>query len=244
MRIPLRLATASLVSASSLGAQVVWVPPGEPITRYTSGFAVSALDFFGPTGLTGRFVGNGCGGGFSGQYACAEVTVETGLEAATGVGAVRYRVTRLSSNTVGHSGLGGVSVMMESQDRWIFGTASSSALPGAVRSGLVTGVSTSDAVRRNTGIGDMNSDGTLRYETFAPMNFMLPLNFLYRDNVPTGPDCPLDRPERFCWGVSTVRVSSFTNITSVPEPSTWALLGTGLLTLGGIAVHRRKRAEN
>ncbi len=28
-----------------------------------------------------------------------------------------------------------------------------------------------------------------------------------------------------------------------PEPSTWALLGTGLLTLGGLAVRRRKRVE-
>jgi hypothetical protein len=30
---------------------------------------------------------------------------------------------------------------------------------------------------------------------------------------------------------------------TVPEPSTWALLGTGLLTLGGITARRRKRAD-
>ncbi len=33
------------------------------------------------------------------------------------------------------------------------------------------------------------------------------------------------------------------SVAVVPEPSTWALLGTGLLTLGGIAARRRMRAE-
>jgi hypothetical protein len=32
-------------------------------------------------------------------------------------------------------------------------------------------------------------------------------------------------------------------ILAAPEPSTYLLLGTGLLTLGGIAANRRKRAE-
>jgi hypothetical protein len=33
------------------------------------------------------------------------------------------------------------------------------------------------------------------------------------------------------------------SVAVVPEPSTWSLLGTGLLTLGGIAARRRQRAE-
>ena len=30
-------------------------------------------------------------------------------------------------------------------------------------------------------------------------------------------------------------------VTAVPEPGTWALLGTGLLALGGVAARRRRR---
>jgi hypothetical protein len=40
-------------------------------------------------------------------------------------------------------------------------------------------------------------------------------------------------------GVQNVRIA---NITAVPEPSTWAMLGTGLLALGGVGYRRRKRA--
>jgi hypothetical protein len=51
-------------------------------------------------------------------------------------------------------------------------------------------------------------------------------------------------------GYATASLSSFelryyvsTTMAPVPEPSTYVLLGSGLLTLGGIAVRRRKRAD-
>ncbi len=52
-----------------------------------------------------------------------------------------------------------------------------------------------------------------------------------------------------CSGPGTSDVQDFAPIfiaapTTVPEPSTWALLGTGLLTLGGIAAHGRTRTRS
>ena len=41
-----------------------------------------------------------------------------------------------------------------------------------------------------------------------------------------------------------ILITNFQLVTVTPEPSTYALLGTGLLTLGTIAVRRRKRAES
>jgi hypothetical protein len=44
-------------------------------------------------------------------------------------------------------------------------------------------------------------------------------------------------------GNDLVFAATFLPSVVIPEPSTYALLGTGLLTLGGIAARRRKRAE-
>jgi hypothetical protein len=46
-----------------------------------------------------------------------------------------------------------------------------------------------------------------------------------------------------CTRYFTTAITATGPVSSVPEPSTWALLGTGLLTLGGIARRRRDAAR-
>ena len=55
---------------------------------------------------------------------------------------------------------------------------------------------------------------------------------------------PFGRPRTLYDGLLVREQIEFGAIAVVPEPSTWALLGTGLLTLGGIAAHGRTRARS
>ena len=241
MRLLARLAAVSVFAATAtLDAQGVIPAPGPQVTRSSQSFSTSALEFFGAAGLTGRYQATGCTVlVYQGQSACAEVTIETGIEAATGAGAVRALVTRLTSNAADLPA-GSLGVRIDGgAPRDVFGTLFRSSLPGTARQLFPGALDLTERVQRN---GVLSGDSTYLHETFVPTDVFLSLVFQYRDYREGGArDC--FTANRICTNDSRVRFGPIANITAVPEPSTYALLGTGLLTLGTIAARRRKRAE-
>lgn len=220
MRVSVRLtAAASALVVSNLGAQA------QP------SFLVPADQFFGSSGLMGRYLLSGCYGLVPrAPWICGEMTVETGIETATGLGATRYAFGRFTSSPETGYQLGGFY----------------SAIEGRIqRTTLPAGTYTREEITltRNRFSGSFANEGVWRngqregdpgrYETFIPTRSYTSFTLQYG---PCGPVIP-------CRTEETLYFTSVTNITAVPEPSTYGLLGTGLLTLGGIAARRRKRAE-
>jgi hypothetical protein len=94
-------------------------------------------------------------------------------------------------------------------------------------------------------------DGWLRFEFRASM-----VEGLYTSSITTRPMTPDDISLSVLFGSGRCSVvgsnsglrspssciaAPYSALQVVPEPSTWAMLGTGLLALGGVAVRRRRR---
>jgi hypothetical protein len=234
MRLPARLAVAVLVGALSAAPA-------------SAQFGSSTAAFFGPNGLTGRWGATGCTYAVGGQFACLDVIVETGIEAATGVGAVRYGVSGVRTFAFDFPGSG--IFESSSQPNNVYGSALTTTGGSHRERSILTALWSGSQVRRNNSPLD-NYDGTMRFETFRPGEFEVNAFFRYVEPVPrrsgdTG--CPYFEPQsayscHLAQYDATYIHGTFTSLLT-PEPSTWALLGTGLLTLGGIAARRRTRVD-
>jgi hypothetical protein len=224
---------------------------GPQVTRYESphagGFAVPTSTFFGETGLLGRYLLSGCTNpSFTlvGASACVDVVVERGIEAATGAGALRLSFLRATSNGVGAVQLHGSSNSLLAGDVTTDpalndGRAFYANYPLYANVGQIGGERTS-----------RNSTAGLFLGTFRPTEGGAYLYFAYHDPRPperVGPitwPCPWYGQTCVAEGFRAhLTITDITTASTVPEPSTWALLGTGLLTVGGIAARRRKRVD-
>ena len=131
----------------------------------------------------------------------------------------------------------GVQIDQGAAPREVFGTLFRSSLPGTPRQAFVEALGLTERVKRNGVLSGDNPDGTSLFETFVPTDVSLSLVFQYRDYREGGArDC--FTANRICNNDSRVGFGPIANITAVPEPGTWALLGTGLLALGAVARRR------
>ena len=231
MRLPVRLAVAatlaSVALAPDLGAQRRPTYPDPYPTLFARPFSVATEDFF--TGTVNRVTFWGCQGyGYStGDRTdlCVTSVFESGIERATGQGAARGRVTEVSGYARQFAfGYGGASL-----GRVLVGSTWEVGSVGIFPLSLGEGI-------RRAGPGDAT-----RWETYVPDvqdPFGLELWYIEADPMTCG---SIPNGCHSSWSLFPTRVAAET-VTLAPEPSTWTLLGTGLLTLGGIAARRRKRA--
>jgi hypothetical protein len=110
-------------------------------------------------------------------------------------------------------------------------TFAQSGLGGALNRTVL--LSTSDCL--GTGCGSATS-----LDAFTPIS--LRLIYEYYLDVPCGRPA-IGCPPIFEPPQTGIVITGFQAVTVTPEPSTYALLGTGLLTLGGIAARERRRAQ-
>jgi hypothetical protein len=248
MRLSVRLAaalTASLSTATAGAQSYSTIPDANayPVLRLAA-FSQPTEQFF--TGTVTRATYFGCTS-FS-LAACVTSVFEIGIERATGRGAARSLVTRLEG-FVGPAQFSGSSPgRLEYR---VGGPYEGGGLvAGAVEllgppPGIPYVVGADFRLISSNGIDFVGRSqvGTgIQWETFAltPSTEMYDL-YMYGTAVRAEPLNVCGRP--YCDYLDVVRSRQIAFATVVlPEPSTYALLGTGLLTLGGIAVRRRRSA--
>jgi hypothetical protein len=242
MRVSVRLAAALTVSLSTAtaGAQSYGSIPDANATPFLqlATFSLPTEQFF--TGTVTRATYYGCN--YASLAACLTSVFEIGIEKATGRGAARSLVTRYEGFAPpGGSPPGFIGGGLERGDL-VARALDLPLLPSGepVYSGATlrlggTGSPGEFVARSQVGRGT-------QWETFA----LTPTThsdriLLYGMSVRAEPLNVCGRP--YCTYFDVIEPRQIALATVVlPEPSTYALLGTGLLTLGGIAVRRRRSA--
>ena len=239
----LALAVGSIVGGS-LAAQPVDGTRDQLPTLREATFSSPTEQFFTGTATRATYFGCAYGNPFStaGTALCATAVYEIGVERATGLGAARSLLTRVTGRVW--------------EDRYAFGS-SDGVIARAVDLSIAPGGPASPGVGQ-LGIGGLTTPGGelvrrsivgagIQWETWdlagnaaaAAGSFDAFLTYVEEASNPG--ECG----GRHCsalWSLTPRRVAIESVPTVTPEPSTWALLGTGLLSLGTLAARRRKRA--
>jgi hypothetical protein len=221
---------------------------------YTATFAAPATEFFSAVlGPVRRFEATGCTSATlsrEGYGVCMSVLAETGFEAATGFGAARALVTKVTLNAFEpffNLNFSGGSSALDGRILDLSQPAGQQVTGASIQ--YASGRSAYDVappVRRSTSL----TTG-LQWQTWDPTNGAQAGFAAGAAQVlfPTARNTPslncLPQLNGFCYQEGSIpfRFTELTAASTVPEPSTWALLGTGLLTLGAIAARRRERAD-